>query len=87
MIERIWVQVGGDDRRVPREQRGSGYFEPGKPHNVRLTPFIQRRLDDKDLVKVDAPPEPAPAAAEVAAEAVHGAVEMPIAAPDTHEGA
>jgi hypothetical protein len=64
----IWVKVAGPGRRVPTERRGV-YFDPKEAHHVRLTPFIQRRLDEKDLVKADPPPEPKPADGAATVEA------------------
>jgi hypothetical protein len=63
MTDRIWVQVAGEDRRVPIEGQRGRYFEHGQKHQVRHTPFIERRIKEKDLVQVDAPTaEAAPAA-------------------------
>ncbi|HQU16626.1 MAG TPA: hypothetical protein PLO69_11065 [Gammaproteobacteria bacterium] len=48
----ITVKPGGPDRRVPIEGYPGTYFAPGEERTVRLTPFVQRLLDDKDLVEV-----------------------------------
>lgn len=60
-MNRITVQPGGPDRRVPVENLRGTYFEQGVPREVHLTPYIQRRLDDGDLVVVTsaAPRRPA----------------------------
>ena len=88
MSKRIWIKVADEGRRVPIEGRPGAYFESGKAHNVRLTPFVQRRIAEGDLVEAPAPdvapvavaspatPAPAPAAAEA-----------PIAATPTAKGA
>jgi hypothetical protein len=55
MTDRIWVQVADDGRRVPVEGQRGVYFEHGVKHQVRHTPTIERRLAEKDLVKVDPP--------------------------------
>lgn len=72
---KIWVQPGGDDRRVPwpspSPTKAPRYFPMGVPTAVELDHYIQRRLDDGDLVQVEAPPAPAaakPAAAATKAE-------------------
>jgi hypothetical protein len=64
-MKRIWVQPGDKDRRVPDEQHPGTYFPQGVPQLVRLTQYIQNRLDQKDLVEVD-DPGPADARAEEA---------------------
>ena len=59
-FETIFVQPGGPDRRVPRENQHGAWFEPNVPTQVRLTDWVQRRLRDGDLVKVDPPAPPPP---------------------------
>lgn len=61
-MERITVQPGGADRRVPVENLRGQYFEHGVPRDVALTPFIQRRLAAGDLVVSPAAPVRASAA-------------------------
>jgi hypothetical protein len=73
---KILVQPGGPDRRVPWPPltRPPRYFPQGTPTAVELTPYIQKRLDDGDLVKVEAaaatpaPAAPAPAGEDAAAK-------------------
>jgi len=65
-MNRITVQPGGPDRRVPVENLRNAYFEQGVPREVNLTEYVQRRLDDGDLVVVPAAaPAPKPPAAKV----------------------
>jgi hypothetical protein len=74
MTNRIWVQVADADRRVPREGQ-RGYLEKDVAHNVRNTPFVQRRIREGDLIKVEPPAAetPAPAATVAGAASVSGA--------------
>lgn len=62
-MNRITVQPGGPDRRVPVENLRGVYFEQDVPREVNHTPYIQRRLDDRDLVEVK--PKTAPAAKSI----------------------
>ena len=55
MSNHIWVQVAGDDRRVPAEGLPGVYLEADKKHLLRNTPFLQRRIKEGDLIEVDAP--------------------------------
>ncbi len=63
---KILVQPGGPDRRVPWPPltRPPRYFPQGKPTQVELDHYIQRRLNDGDLVTIDAPPAAPEAAAQ-----------------------
>ncbi len=63
MSNRIRVQVAAADRRVPVEGRQGVYFEHGIAHDVRNTPFVQRRIKEGDLVEVPATAEDATPAA------------------------
>lgn len=63
---KIWVQPGGDDRRVPMESSTIAkprWFQHGVPTLVEQTRYVDERLRDGDLVKVQ-PPAEQPAAAE-----------------------
>lgn len=51
-MNRITVQPGGPDRRVPIEGQPGVYFEQGTPREVHHTRYIARRLADGDLVEV-----------------------------------
>lgn len=67
---KILVQPGGPDRRVPWPPltRPPRYFPQGKPTEVELDGYIQRRLNDGDLIQVEpASPAPAPKPAPAAA--------------------
>ena len=51
-MNRITVQPGAPDRRVPIEGQIGAYFAHGVPREVRRTSYIDRRLADGDLVEV-----------------------------------
>jgi hypothetical protein len=72
---KIWVQPGGEDRRVPWPPltRPPRYFPQGTPTAIELDQYIQRRLDQGDLVKVDAPAAPNAASATLPAASAAGA--------------
>lgn len=57
---RIKVMPGGADRRVPVENQRGVYFPPDVPTEVYDTPYIRRRLADRDLIEVDAKGKPVP---------------------------
>lgn len=74
-MNRIIVQPGGKDRRVPVENLRGTYFEHDVPREVYDTPYIRKCLDVGDLVEVKTKKSgDAPASAD-AAEATAAKVE------------
>lgn len=55
---KIWVMPGAADRTVPHPAGGRRYFPQGVPTEIEQDDYIQRRLDDGDLI-LTAPPAPA----------------------------
>ena len=66
---RILVKPSGEDRRVPMPPRTTPprYFG-ADPAEVELDQYIQRRLDDGDLVQVKSSTVPAPTPAPTPAK-------------------
>ncbi len=52
-MKRIHVQPSDIDRRVPTNRTPGEYFPHGEATEVVLDRYIQRRLDDGDLIEVD----------------------------------
>jgi hypothetical protein len=89
MTNRIRVQVADAGRRVPIEGRRGAYHEHEVVHDVRNTPFIQRRIAEGDLIEVPAETADASATAPIAPSPIAPPTKpatLPIATPDTLSG-